>query len=172
MVAIPRHDEKVSVLRCRDRLSFGSTPAAFTGGGATEPSFSDREELCFCCDGRGLDGIPRVGPTTASPEQARIGSVQALGHRWIDHVEEHDLSIWRGDFGNGIDTRRPGAVSEPRNELHDAPEIRRTAQSAATPATREAGTVNNPRRVNSPMAGRTSWAWRTRRHKRVASDPT
>jgi hypothetical protein len=59
MVTVPCHNEEFSVLRGFDRLTFGTTTAAFTGGGAPKPSFGGREELCFRCERRGFDGIPR-----------------------------------------------------------------------------------------------------------------
>src|ERR1700730_8677879 len=118
MVAIPRHHEEVSVLHCCDRLAVRATATAFSGDVTTKPSRGSYKERCFRRARRYLDRIPRVGLPSASSEQARVGTVQALGHRWIDHVEEHDLSLWRGDFGNGIDTRRPGSVGEPRDDLH------------------------------------------------------
>ena len=87
VVAIPRHDEERSVLCCRDHLTFGTAAAAFPRDSPTRPSSGSRQQLGFRRARRDLNGIPRVGPTSASSEQARVGAVQALGHRWVDHVE-------------------------------------------------------------------------------------
>ena len=158
VVAVPRHNEQVGILHRRDGFAFGTTTTAFSDDIATKPSRRSGKDLGLGQACRGLDGVSWVRPVTASPEQACVSAVEALGHRRVDHVEQDDLSIERRDLCHGVDTGRPGAIGEPRDDLHDTPEIRRIAQSAATPPTREAGTVSNPKRVKSPMAGRTSWA--------------
>ena len=114
-----RDDKEGSVSCRRDHLAFGTTTVARSGGLSARASLCGRKQLCFgreCCD---LNRIAGVGSPAAASEQARVGAVQALRHRWVDHMEEHDLSVWGGDFGNGIDTRLPGAIGEPRDELHE-----------------------------------------------------
>ena len=52
------------------------------------------------------------------------------------------------------------------------PSTRTAAHNASTAAMREVGTVNNPRRVYSPMLADTSYRRKTLRHNRFDSDPT
>src|SRR6201992_4296467 len=52
------------------------------------------------------------------------------------------------------------------------PSSRTAAHNASTAATREVGTVNNPRRVYSPTLADTSYRRKTLRHNKFDSDPT
>src|SRR6185312_15297427 len=103
----------------------------------------------------------------------RLGRLHAVR---VDHVQQHDLRL--GLVGRGVHARRPGALGQPDDDLHGGtvshvvPETVRTNHSAATPASRPAGTVRTPRRRNSRTAGGWSRACRICRHNRVASDPT
>jgi len=47
VVAIPRDNEHLGVLRCGDHLTFGTAATAFAGHIATKPGRGGRKKLCF-----------------------------------------------------------------------------------------------------------------------------
>ena len=83
----------------------------------------------------------------------------------VHHVQQRDVAH---KPARGVDTRLPRVVGEPDQNPHDC-DIRRLSHSAATPTSRQAGTVGSPSRRNSPVTGGSPRRCRICRHSSVAS---
>jgi len=104
------------------------------------------------------------------PTGGRFGYLGDVGRR---HVEERDPSVGRNARGRRVNASLPRSLDQPENDAHglNHPTRRSESQRATVAAISTGGTLMTPRRMNSEMGSSSPRFLRTRRHRRVASEP-
>src|SRR4051812_39509579 len=168
-LAVARHDEQAGALALGDDLALDASAPHDGPRVAAEPLARVFEQRL-----RGLVGdLPQLRPRLrrrAAAEQPGTpagGDLLGIARR---RDEQRHLGVVGHEGGRLVDARLPAPLGDPDDRSHHT--TRKANHRASVQAASAGGTVSAPSLRNSPRSVDSSWAWRTRRHSSVASEPT